>query len=98
MIGLIVNLQIVAGREAEFETAFKKQAKGVHADEPGNKLYEIFRSRKEPNKYVALEIYTDEEAIKAHRNAPHMVANRETMAALIDGKPTFELFDPVVVD
>ena len=94
-IGLIVRVTIVPGKEAEFEAAFADQAKGVRASEPGNKLYQLVRSREASNKYVVMELYDSEADLEAHRNAPHMVENRPRVAPLIAERSIIEIFDTV---
>ena len=95
MIGIALKLKVGAGKEAEFERAFSTQARGVRADEPGNRAYELFRSRREPQSYVVFEVWEDEAALKAHKSAPHMVANRATMVSVVEGRPELETFDVV---
>ena len=94
-IGVIARVTIVAGKEAEFEAAFADQAKGVRANEPGNKLYQLVRSREVANKYVVMELYDGDSDLEAHRNAPHMVANRPRMAPLIAERTVVEIYDAV---
>ena len=94
-IGLIVRLKTNPGKGPEFEAAFARQAAGVRANEPGNKLYQLVRSREDPDAYVVMELYDDEAALAAHRNAPHMVENRPNMAGLVAPGTSIEIFDAV---
>ncbi len=94
-IGLIVRLKTQPGKGAEFEAAFATQAAGVRAAEPGNRLYELVRSRDEPDTYAVMEIYEDATALDAHRTAPHMVDNRPKMAGLVAPGTKIEIFDVV---
>jgi|GraSoiStandDraft_4_1057263.scaffolds.fasta_scaffold567577_2 quinol monooxygenase YgiN len=94
-IGLIVRLKTNPGKGPDFEAAFAVQAKGVRADEPGNKLYQLVKSRTEPDAYVVMELYDDEAALQAHREAPHMAANRPRMAGLVAPGTSIEIFDAV---
>jgi quinol monooxygenase YgiN len=94
-IGLIARVKIIAGKEGEFESAFAWQAEQVRANEPGNKLYKLFRSREQAGSYVVMEIYDDEAAIDAHRNSEHMKANRPKTAPLIAEPTVIELYDAV---
>ena len=94
-IGVIARVTIVPGKEAEFEAAFADQAKGVRANEPGNKLYPLVRSREVANKYVVMELYDGDADLEAHRNAPHMVGNRPRMAPLIAERTVVEIYDAV---
>jgi quinol monooxygenase YgiN len=94
-IGLIVRVTVVEGKGPAFEAAFAVQAKGVRANEPGNKLYQLVKSREDPNAYVVMELYDSEADLDAHRTAPHLIANRPAMAGLIAGKTTVEIYDAV---
>jgi quinol monooxygenase YgiN len=94
-IGVIARVKIVAGKGAEFEAAFAEQAKAVRANEPANKLYQLVRSREDPDAYVVMELYDDDAALEAHRAAPHMVANRPRMAPLIAERTIVEVYDAV---
>jgi quinol monooxygenase YgiN len=96
MLGAIARLKVQDGKGAEFETAFKALAARVRSDEPGNHLYQLCKSRSDPNEYVVMEIYADEAALDAHRGSAHF---RELGAALgplmQPGRPTIELLDTV---
>ena len=95
MIGMTVRLSVKEGQGEAFERAFAVQAKGVRANEPGNHLYELFKSRFQPDTYLVVEIYDDDAALAAHKEAPHMVANRSAIGPLVAGRPEVEAFDIV---
>jgi quinol monooxygenase YgiN len=67
----------------------------VRANEPGNKLYQLVKSREDDNIYVVMELYDSDADLEAHRQAEHMVANRPAMAPLIGGKTIVEIYDAV---
>ena len=94
-IGLIVRLKTNPGKGPAFEAAFAKQAAGVRANEPANKLYQLVRSREDENSYVVMELYDNEAALENHRSAPHMVENRPNMAGLVAPGTTIEIYDAV---
>lgn len=98
MYGMLVKIRVHEGKGPEFEAAFAVQAAGVRRDEDGCKLYELMRSKDEPDTCTVVEIYTDEAALKTHFNAPHMVANRETIQPLIAERPTVQLLESVCSD
>jgi quinol monooxygenase YgiN len=95
MIGVIARVTIAAGKGAEFEAAFADQARGVRENEPANRLYQLVRSRAEPNIYVVMELYDDDAALEAHRAAPHMAANRPRIAPLIAAPTVVEILDAI---
>ena len=94
-IGLIVRLKVNPGKGPEFEAAFARQAAGVRANEKGNKLYQLVRSREDADSYVVMELYDSQADLDAHRTAQHMVDNRPNMAGLVAPGTTIEVFDAV---
>jgi len=76
MIGMMVELTIAPGGTDAFERAVAVQAASVRANEPGNRLYELFKSTTLADSYTLIEIYEDEAALAAHRTSSHMAANR----------------------
>jgi quinol monooxygenase YgiN len=95
MIGIVIELTVKAGSGLEFERAFAIQAAAVRANEPGNSLYALFRSRVAPDGYTLVEIYEDEDALAAHRNSPHMAANRPLTLPFLAGRSETRAFDVV---
>lgn len=93
MIGMTIDLTIKAGSGPEFERAFAIQAAAVRANEPGNILYALFRSRVAPDSYTLVEIYEDAAALAAHQNSPHMAANRPLTLPFLAGRPKTRAFD-----
>ena len=69
MIGLMARLKVKDGHAAAFKAAFRTLAARVKADEPGNVLYQLTRSRADPNEYVVMELYRDQAAVDAMRRA-----------------------------
>ncbi len=95
MIGVVATLRAREGREAEFEAVFGEMAAAVRADEPGNTLYQLTRSRTEPRTYKVLEIYADDAAVESHRGSDHYRAGGRKLRDLVDGPPEIEVLDTV---
>ncbi|KHL53310.1 MULTISPECIES: putative quinol monooxygenase [Xanthomonas] len=95
MISMMVRLTVKPASGAAFESAFAAQAAAVRTNEPGNHLYALFRSRVRPDSYMLVEIYEDDAALDAHRDAPHMAAHRPLTAAFIAAAPDIEAFDVI---
>lgn len=96
MIGMIVELLITPGNTEAFERAFSIQAAAVHANEPGNRLYELLKSRTLPdNSYTLIEIYEDEPALAAHRASSHMAVNRPLTSQFLAAQPIIHVFEVV---
>ncbi|CDZ38163.1 Hypothetical protein NGAL_HAMBI1146_27340 [Neorhizobium galegae bv. officinalis] len=92
MIGMMVELSVAPGNTDAFERAFAVQAAAVRAKEPGNRLYELFKSRTLADSYTLIEIYEDEAALAAHRTSSHMAANRPLTAPFLATPPVMHMF------
>ncbi|MEZ2221469.1 putative quinol monooxygenase [Rhizobium sp. RCC_161_2] len=95
MIGMMVELTIAPGSADAFERAFAVQAAGVRANEPGNRLYELFKSRTLADSYTLIEIYEDEAALAAHRTSSHRAANRPLTARFLAAPTVMHVFTAV---
>jgi len=94
-IGVIATLQVQDGKGAELEAVFGELAPQVRANEPGNKLYVLHKSREDANTYVVMEIYDDQAAIEAHRSSDHFKAAGPKLGACLAGRPDVKFLDAV---
>lgn len=94
-IGVIATLKVQDGKGAEFEAVFRDLAKAVRANEPGNLLYQVFKSRKEPNTYVVMESYADEDALKAHGASEHFRTLGAGLGPTLAGRPDIHYLDSI---
>lgn len=94
-IGVIAKLPIQEGKTAEFEAVFTELASQVRANEPGNIAYQLTKSRTEPGVYKVLELYKDEDALKAHGQSDYFKAAGAKMAPCMGGRPEIEYLDAV---
>jgi quinol monooxygenase YgiN len=94
-VGIVATLKVQEGKEAEFEAVFRDLAASVRANEPGNKLYSVFRSRKDKDTYVVMEMYENNDAIEAHRKAEHFRAAGPKIGATLAGAPDVAYFDAI---
>src|SRR3546814_7993131 len=69
-IGIIATLRVQPGKEAQFEDVFAELTPAVHANEPGNSYYRLFRTD-EAGVYKVMECYADDAAVEAHRASDH---------------------------
>jgi quinol monooxygenase YgiN len=95
MIGIVATLKVQDGKNADFEAAFKEAMAQVRANEPGNIVYQLVKSRSEPNTYKVLELYKDDAAIAAHRDSAHYKALGPKLGPCMAGRPEIELLDGV---
>jgi len=94
-IGVFATIKAREGQEAALEAGFKELAAAVRANEPGNSLYMLVRSRKEKGTYHVMEVYESEEALNAHRGSAHMKAIGPKLGPVVAGPPAVEIFDAV---
>ncbi len=94
-IGVIATLKVQDGKGEEFEAVFRDLAAQVRANEPGNKLYQVFKSRKEATTYIVMEIYQDQGALDAHGKSDHFRAAGPKIAPTMAGRPDIQYFDTI---
>ena len=95
MIGIIATLKVQDGKNAEFEGVFTELAKQVRANEPGNLLYQLTKSRTDPNTYRVLELYKDQESLTHHGGTDYFKAAGPKMGPCLAGRPEIEYLDAV---
>lgn len=93
MIGVVARLPVKPGEEENFKGAMRELMAGVRANEPGNKVYQCFRSRTDPAEFVVLEIYDDQAALDAHGQSVHFRAAGPVLGAALAGRPDIQYFD-----
>ena len=96
MLGVIAVMTAKEGCEAEFEQVFAEMTAQVKANEPGNHMYQLTRSRSGPRTYKVLEMYADEAALDAHRTSDHYKAGGGKLRDLVEGRPEVEVLDAVI--
>ncbi len=94
-IGLIATLKVQSGKGEEFEGVFRDLAAQVRANEPGCKLYQVFKSRKDADTYIVMEIYADQAALDAHGKTDYFRAAGPKIAPTMGGRPDIAYFDAV---
>lgn len=95
MIGIVATIKVQEAKAAEFEGIFKDLSAQVRANEPGNLMYQLTKSRTEPNTYKVLELYKDEDAVKVHGGTEYFKAAGGKMGPCLAGRPEIEYLDGV---
>ena len=95
MIGVIATLRTKPGMQREFEAAFSELAAAVRANEPGNLVYQLTRSRTEDGVYKVLEVYADQDAVDAHRASAHFKELGAALGPSLAGRAEVEMLDAV---
>jgi quinol monooxygenase YgiN len=95
MICVVTSVRVQEGKAEAFEQLFLRMAAKVKANEPGVLVYQLTRSRTEPNSYKMLEFYRDQAAFEEHAAAEYFQASMGDLASLIAAEPQVEFLDPV---
>ncbi|MDE2463872.1 MAG: antibiotic biosynthesis monooxygenase [Alphaproteobacteria bacterium] len=94
-IAVVATLKVAQGKEAEFEGVFRELSAQVRANEPGNKLYQLCRSKADSSVYVVMEMYADDAALKAHGASEHFKAAGPKLGPCLAGRPEIQYFETV---
>jgi len=95
MIGVVATFKIQDGKGPEFEALFADLSAKVRANEPGALMYQLTKSRAEPDTYKVLELYKDDEAVKLHGGTEYFKAAFGEMRQCLAGRPEVEYLDGV---
>ncbi|WP_433620854.1 putative quinol monooxygenase [Nocardia sp. CA-120079] len=83
MITLTVSLQVTPGYRDEFLAAIEQNARSSFTDEPGCRYFDVVCDLDDDLHFVFHEVYDDEEAVAAHRAAPHFKLWREAVSKYV---------------
>lgn len=83
MRAIIAYLTAKPGKEEEFKAQMTAQAGRCIANEPGCLQFDVTQDPRNPARFVMLEVYKDDEAIKAHQESPHFKNFRPIVADLV---------------
>ena len=87
MHSIFVTIRIKPGFAAQFTEASFGDGQVSVRDEPGCFRFDILKNSTDPNLFHLYEVYENEAALEAHRNAPHYKKWRETVQGWFDGDP-----------
>jgi quinol monooxygenase YgiN len=94
-IGVTAKLTIQEGKNEEFEGIFAELMAAVNAKESGCNFYALHKSRSDPQSYIVLEQYADEESLAAHGKTDHFRSLGAKMGSCLSGAPEIEIMDSV---
>ena len=94
-IGVSARLQVLPGKNLEFENVFTQLMDAVNAKEEGCLFYALHQSREDTQTYIALEQYTDEAALQAHGKTDHFLAASNAMSSFMAAAPKIEFMDSI---
>jgi len=94
ILTVVAKIRAAKGKGDALAALLTEQAAAVRSAEPGCLVYRPQRSTKDPDLFVFYEMYEDEAAVDAHRNASHLAAYRERREreGLIEGTVEVQVF------
>ena len=94
MRAILAYLTVNPGKEAEFKDKMTAQAKRCLANEPGCLQFDVVQDPKHQTRFVMLEVYKDDAAIKAHQDSQHFKDFRPVVGDLVADRKV-EIFSMV---
>ncbi len=83
MMAILAYLTAKPGKEAEFKEKMTAQAKRCLANEPGCLQFDVVQDPKNATRFVMIEVYKDDAAIKAHQDTQHYKDFRPVVGELV---------------
>ena len=71
MLAMWVKVRVKPAERQRFLEAIEHDALGSERDEPGCLRFNVLQDEADENHYFFIEVYKDEAALEAHRQAPH---------------------------
>ena len=93
MTVFIATLRIKPGQEAEFERLQRELSELTHATEPDTKVYDIVRSRDQPDTYVVYARFKDEAAFQLHQGTDFHERLVPPILATVAGEMDLKFYD-----
>lgn len=93
MTCFIATLKIKPGHEAAFERLQTELSQLTHASEPDTLVYDIIRSRDNPNTYVVYARFKDEAAFNLHQGTDFHERLVPPILATVDGEMDLKFYD-----
>ncbi|MFT5388075.1 MAG: quinol monooxygenase YgiN [Candidatus Omnitrophota bacterium] len=94
-IGVTAKLQVLTGRNQEFEIIFKQLVSSVLANEKGCLVYALHQSREDTQSYIVLEQYVDEAALQSHSTTDHYRNFGKQISVYLAAAPEIVLMDSI---
>ncbi|TMQ12411.1 MAG: antibiotic biosynthesis monooxygenase, partial [Deltaproteobacteria bacterium] len=93
VLTVVAKIRAAKGKGDTLAALLAEQASVVRRTEPGCLTYRPHRSTTDPDLFLVYEMYVDEAAFDAHRQAPHLAAfrARREKEGLTDGPVEVEI-------
>ena len=94
MVAYCVEVYVKKGYEDDFIKATEDNHLGT-VKEPGNIRWDLCRSKDTDGLFFLYEVYTDEDAVAAHKQTKHYLQWRDTVEPWMEKKRYGRMFNPV---
>lgn len=95
MIGVVATMKVKPDQVAAFEAAMGDLVKATRGNEPGVKVYQFCRSKKEPTTYIVMELYQDQATLDAHMKSEWFRAAGPKLAPCLADRPVLDMYDAI---
>jgi len=95
MYMMIVNIPVKADEHDKFIEVTEENAKHTRKEE-GAISFDLYQQADNPNEFILIEIYKNEEASKAHQESDHFKKWIEVAPPLMDGSPSAKIYQKPV--
>jgi len=79
MVVYVVKVFVEEGHIEDFKKATRKNHRNT-LQEPGNIRFDVLQSKEDPSRFTLYEVYESEDAVNAHKETPHYLEWRDTVA------------------
>jgi (4S)-4-hydroxy-5-phosphonooxypentane-2,3-dione isomerase len=83
MRAILAYLTTKPGKQAEFQEKMTAQAKRCLANEPGCLQFDVVQDPENTTRFVMIEVYRDDAAVKAHQDSQHYKDFRPVISDLV---------------
>ena len=94
-IGVIAKLTVQEGKNKEFEGIFTRLMAAVKENESDCNFYDLHQSRTDPQTYLVLEQYSNQEALTAHGKTDYFRSLGAELAPCMAKAPEIEYMDAI---
>lgn len=91
MLIVVVHVHVVPDGIEAFERATLENAR-ASLSEPGIARFDVIKRQDDPQRYLLIEVYRDENAPAAHKETAHYQKWRDTVAPLMASPRTSERY------
>jgi len=95
MLTIVANVKIKTGKEGQAEAALREMIEYVREAEPGTLRYTLHRGVGDPTQLLIYEQYADQAAVDTHGTSDRIQRLFATLAPLLDGQPSIEMYQEI---